>query len=130
MASNQTEYWGLNQWSGDDKFMRTEFNEDNARIDTALSRKAEIAWGHYSGATSTPNGNWRSINLGYHPQAVLVVMHGGTNSMYLGDCSSQLVTRDSPEADCLKLTQTGFQVRGTLNQSYEPFNPMRYMVVR
>lgn len=41
MASNQTEHYGLNQWSGDDNFVRTDFNEDNAKIDAALAGKAD-----------------------------------------------------------------------------------------
>lgn len=130
MASNHTKHLELNQWTGDDNFVRTDFNEDNAKIDAAVATKAELAWGSYRGTTNTPYADWRSINLGYYPQAVFVVMYGGTNSTYLGDCCSQLVTRDCPDADCLKLTQTGFQVRGALNQNYPPFNPMRYMVVK
>ncbi|WP_295628227.1 hypothetical protein [uncultured Intestinimonas sp.] len=36
MASSYTENYGLCQWEATDSFVRTEFNQDNARIDAAL----------------------------------------------------------------------------------------------
>ena len=36
MASNHTEHFSLNQWQADDQVLRTDFNEDNAKIDSAL----------------------------------------------------------------------------------------------
>ena len=36
MASNYTENYGLCQWEATDNFVRTEFNQDNAKIDAAL----------------------------------------------------------------------------------------------
>ena len=36
MASSYTENYGLCQWEPGDNFVRTEFNQDNARIDAAL----------------------------------------------------------------------------------------------
>lgn len=36
MASNYTEHYGLCQWEPEDKFLREEFNQDNAKIDAAL----------------------------------------------------------------------------------------------
>lgn len=37
MASNHTEKYQLNQWDADDKVIRTDFNEDNAKIEAALA---------------------------------------------------------------------------------------------
>ena len=37
MASNYTENYGLCQWEAMDSFVRTEFNQDNAKIDAALT---------------------------------------------------------------------------------------------
>ena len=37
MASSYTENYGLCQWEPGDSFVRTEFNQDNARIDAALA---------------------------------------------------------------------------------------------
>ena len=36
MASNNPEHFSLNQWQADDQVKRTDFNEDNAKIDSAL----------------------------------------------------------------------------------------------
>lgn len=36
MASGQTSNYGLNQWQASDKVLRTEFNQDNQKVDTAL----------------------------------------------------------------------------------------------
>lgn len=36
MASNYTEHYGLCQWEATDQVRREEFNEDNAKVDTAL----------------------------------------------------------------------------------------------
>ena len=44
MASGYTANYQLNQWEGTDKVLREEFNQDNAKIDTALAQeKAERA---------------------------------------------------------------------------------------
>ena len=43
MANGQTGNYGLNQWAAEDKVIRTEFNEDNAKIDAALTElRAQI----------------------------------------------------------------------------------------
>ena len=36
MASNYTTNYQLNQWEAGDQVLRTEFNQDNQKIDTAL----------------------------------------------------------------------------------------------
>ena len=41
MASNYTENYGLCQWEAGDSFVRTEFNQDNQKIDAAIQRLAD-----------------------------------------------------------------------------------------
>ena len=41
MASNHTTNYNLNQWEATDKVLRTDFNEDNAKIDAALKTNAD-----------------------------------------------------------------------------------------
>lgn len=41
MASNYTENYGLCQWEATDQVLRTEFNEDNAKVDAALQTLSE-----------------------------------------------------------------------------------------
>ena len=44
MSTNHTTNYNLNQWEATDKVLRTEFNEDNAKIDAALkSHDVELA---------------------------------------------------------------------------------------
>ena len=40
MASNHTQHYGLCQWEATDAVLRTDFNEDNQKIDTALKNQA------------------------------------------------------------------------------------------
>lgn len=41
MASNQTSNYGLNQWEATDQVLRTDFNEDNAKLEAALAALEE-----------------------------------------------------------------------------------------
>ena len=37
MPTNHTEHYSLSQWEAEDKVLRTDFNEDNVKIDRALA---------------------------------------------------------------------------------------------
>ena len=41
MASNYTENYGLCQWEATDQVLREEFNQDNTKVDAALSNLEE-----------------------------------------------------------------------------------------
>lgn len=41
MSTNKTTHYQLNQWEAGDKVLRTEFNQDNLKIDQALHGKAD-----------------------------------------------------------------------------------------
>ena len=92
MATNQTTNYDLNQWLSTDQVLRTDFNADNAKVDTALAGKAEQAalsalaervtaleaqprliTGYYEGDGSEE----RLISLGFTPKAVLVFLRDG-----------------------------------------------------
>ena len=67
-----TANYGLHQWVPEDVFVRTDFNEDLAKIDTALGNmsnaKAELVIGTYVGDGAAS----RTINLGFQPKALLL----------------------------------------------------------
>ena len=42
----QTEHYQLNQWDGSDRILRTDFNADNAKLDTALGEQAATVAKH------------------------------------------------------------------------------------
>ena len=101
MASNHTSNYNLNQWEPEDKVIRTEFNEDNQKIDAALGELAnqlaskvdkaaldavaatvpKIAVGTYTGN----GGQSRTISTGFTPKAVFVnSFFGGVYDYYEG----------------------------------------------
>lgn len=96
MASNYTEHYRLCQWDAADQVLREEFNQDNTKVDAALSnldeKKAEqsamqqlgqrleqlegmpqLVIGSYTGN----NKESRLISLGFTPKAVLVFVSRG-----------------------------------------------------
>lgn len=66
MASNYTENFGLCQWEATDQVLRTEFNEDNTKIDMALAAIPTLVAGTYVGNGSAS----QTISLGFTPKAV------------------------------------------------------------
>lgn len=79
MASYTTHY-GLHQWVPEDDFLRTDFNEDLEKIDTALGEicetadsKATIITGIYTG----DGAEERTISLGFQPKALYICTEGG-----------------------------------------------------
>ncbi len=59
MAGNYTEHYQLSQWQPQDRVLRTEFNQDNARLDGAI--RAAVPAGTialWSGAASAIPTGW------------------------------------------------------------------------
>lgn len=111
MASGQTSNYGLNQWAAEDKVIRTEFNEDNAKIDAALAEIPTIVTGSYVGDGSAS----RFINLGFTPRAVYVCNeHGYTYSSagngYYGGLALEGHPTTSNSYTILSIVDGGFQV--------------------
>ena len=106
MASYTTNYQ-LHQWEASDDFLRTDFNEDFAKIDAGIksaadasasglasldASKAEFVTGNYVGT-----GGTQSISLGFQPRAVLVSNHS----------YATFAARDSRN-NLLEITSSGF----------------------
>ena len=96
MASNHTEHFSLNQWQADDQVKRTDFNEDNAKIDAALndlsgglaekattaalealSKKLAYMPCLVTGTYTGDGTDSRLISLGFQPKALLVMIEEG-----------------------------------------------------
>lgn len=96
MASNHTEHFSLNQWLPDDQVKRTDFNEDNAKIDAALndlsgglaekattaalealSKKLASMPCLVTGTYTGDGTDSRLISLGFQPKALLVMIEEG-----------------------------------------------------
>ena len=111
-----TPNYQLHQWEATDDFLRTDFNEDFAKIDAAirgvetdteekLAEKAETVRGAFTG-----NGSTLSINLGFRPTAVII--SGGD---YLHFNPRTAIDGDAGD---FTITNTGFQVQeDVLNDS-------------
>lgn len=96
MASNHTEHFSLNQWLPDDQVKRTDFNENNAKIDAALndlsgglaekattaalealSKKLASMPCLVTGTYTGDGTDSRLISLGFQPKALLVMIEEG-----------------------------------------------------
>ena len=84
IMANQTPNYGLHQWEPSDDFLRTDFNTDLQKIDTALGQKAEqsrleevdsiaqskcrVVVGSYTGT-----GSYQNFDLGAPAAAVMII---------------------------------------------------------
>ena len=116
--TNYTAHYQLHQWEPEDSFLRTDFNEDFAKIDGALGGKAEqsavdtlaeqvagkseLVTGSYTGDGEAS----RTIELGFSPKAVLLASGSGPinyNSSRYGGLALE-------GAEVLRVVTGGFQV--------------------
>lgn len=95
-----TPHYGLHQWEPEDSFLREDFNQDLARIDTALAeikseadKKTFVVSGTYVGNRGT-----KTVELGFFPKAVLVVNGGNI-----------VIASRNNGSSGLSITETGFQ---------------------
>ena len=121
MAS-YTEHYGLHQWEPNDDFLRTDFNTDLEKIDTALDTlhtalegKCAAVFGSYIG----DGAESRSIDLGFKPSALFVEHHNGlrgSGNVYGGFALPGLSVHDG----AITITETGFTV--TYDAKYHILN--------
>ena len=84
MSTNHTTNYNLCQWEATDQVLRTDFNEDNAKIDAALATIPQIAIGTYIGNGSAS----QKISLSFTPKAVFFCSSDGKT--YIGTGSGYL----------------------------------------
>lgn len=77
MASNKTSYLGLSQWISNDLILRSDFNSDNKKIDSALSQVPKIVSGSYTGTGAYGEGSPKKLTFTFIP--ILVVITRSTN---------------------------------------------------
>ena len=109
MAS-YTEHYGLHQWEPSDNFLRTDFNTDLEKIDTALGQNCRVIHGSYTG-----NGDVSQfIALDEAPQVLMVFQSGqfnNANMIYGG-----IALPGVPSAS-ISIDETGFTAMGNGNSS-------------
>ena len=72
MASNKTSKLGLNQWLATDAILRSDFNSDNQKIDSALTTIPNIVSGSYIGTGTYGVDNPRTLTFTFTPVLVVI----------------------------------------------------------
>jgi len=130
MSTNYTQNYKLCQWEPSDKVLRTDFNEDNAKLETALSglqtslnqtnstlsyayspSYRPLVAGSYVGTGSAS----RTIYIGFRPRAVLVISGEFLTADYTGvvKCIYSGMAVDGitfPNEGAVAITSQGFSV--------------------
>ena len=112
-----TPNYGLHQWAPEDNFLRTDFNTDFLKIDTALKNMSKIVLGSYVG-TGEIHTAYTSIDMGFAPQFVLIMDPVGYRFIraFRGTSRTNIATSSNSYYYCdLEWTQTGLQ---WINNSY------------
>jgi len=110
MSSGKTEHFSLHQWAAGDNFLRGEFNENFARIDSAVAAKASVVVGSYEASSASP----LAVELGFQPVAVLLEATDGSRASlppYGGLLLPGAPLMYGKEAQA-EITPTGFRVSG------------------
>jgi len=138
--STKTEHLGLHQWEPEDSFLRSDFNEDFAKIDAGVKAAAELP---YAVGTFTAGSGSETVTveLGFTPSAVLV---GGTLGVFSNSGSSNtavfnsqgFAVRGEPshyvgysceiKSETVTIVEGGFQVTLLTDRA----NPYRYIAFR
>ena len=124
MATNTSEHLGLHLWKPTDQVLRTEFNQNWTKIDTAVNAAQETAEAAQSAAEQRPyvigsytgNGGTQSITLGFQPSFVIITAQPANSR----DTAFIAVSGGSEAASTLSFTETGFTVMVTPT-SYETY---------
>lgn len=85
MASGQTSNYRLNQWAAEDRVSRTDFNEDNLKIEQAIlsaCTSSACVTGNYMG-----NDGDIHVELGFRPSFLCIIPSNRTES-YSSDIMS------------------------------------------
>jgi len=133
MSANYTENYNLCQWEPSDPVLRTDFNEDNAKLDAALASIAGVAgaakaqaqaitdaaytktdYPPLTGGTYVGNGkNSQAITLGFRPRVVIVfseMMELGAEGNYIKIAGGVALNGISLPYNPVAITANGFQV--------------------
>ena len=117
MASGQTSNYGLNQWAAEDPVLRTDFNQDNAKLDAALKTIPRLASGRYTGnGNASTTEEIRTLDCGFPPQMVIVFRDGGGatfSGLFVRPCAYGLSRFDSNGTVKVTWSETGVSWRST-----------------
>ena len=132
-----TANYQLHQWVPEDNFLRTDFNQDFQKLDTAQAEVEALAGSKCSVVAGTYSGNnaeSREINLGFQPVAVMLENSYGRRPAVDYGMYGGLAVQGGSVAHAntaLEITQTGFRVGwdGNSLTNYSG-NSYRYLAFR
>ena len=113
----QTGNYSLNQWEGQDRILREDFNADNAKIEAALDAVQALSNGAAKVVFGTYQGNeaaTRNITLGFTPRAVILTTAYGqfrdsTGGSYGGIAGTNAPCK-SASGTSIQIITNGFRV--------------------
>ena len=129
--ANYTEHYQLHQWEPEDSFLRTDFNQDFSRIDTALASLAgnldatdkkmpKVTVGSYKGNSSPTEP--QTITLPFKPIVVLIWCNHYSNSRDSIGYYNGMATEGQPLGNgILTLSDNGFTVKSTKDVDYQAY---------
>ena len=79
----KTEHYQLNQWEPADRVLRTDFNEDNRKIDAALEAMPQIAVGNYIGSGAYGIASPCKLSFSFTPK-LLIITEDADGQVYSG----------------------------------------------
>lgn len=68
----RTQNYNLCQWAAEDRILRSDFNADNQKIDTALAGKARITVGSYTGTGEYGAEHPNTLTFDFAPKLFLL----------------------------------------------------------
>lgn len=123
MGTKTTNYQ-LDQWTADDSFLRTDFNEDFAKLDAALggiaSRVPKVATGTYVGSGTN---NTKSVTLSFRPKVVIAWGNHSDIQKSAFPLYSAMAVDGQNYTRALTITDTGFTATTYYNSSYGQYYP-------
>ena len=118
----KTENYNLNQWEKTDRVLMDDFNEDNQKIDAALSNIPRVAFGSYTGKGGTSYNFQKDFAVGFTPCAVLIMTANGTtgDSNPFGGifCPDIPLQGNNYTADVALIIENGFRIQGQYHSLY------------
>ena len=115
MATNSSEHLGLHLWEPTDQVLRTEFNENWQKIDTAgNTAQTEAAEKGFVIGSYTGNGGTLSVNLGFKPRFLHITGTICNYYSYRSTYQHEVATGGEQASEVVQLTDTGFTVVWTM----------------
>lgn len=100
-----TEQYGLHQWEPQDDFLRSDFNTDFQKIDTALGEKGNciLESGRYVGTGTYDVTRPTSLELGFRPKLLMIQEEAESSCrsvVVLGDCDYSYMRSAGSSGGC------------------------------